>query len=201
MADKQVIVSISREFGSGGHDIAEKISKDLGYKFYDKDIINEVAKDFNADPEEIKKYDEHSHSRMLSRRVGNYTNSMSDILLEKQFEFIKKKAEEGESFVVIGRCADCLLRGNKGLITIFITGNKDYKTARIMKQFSLNEKDAADKMKKVDMERRTFHNRYSDHKWGDSRYYDLIINGSYLGVEKTADLLEEYIKSRAEAML
>lgn len=198
--EKQTIISISREFGSGGHDIAERIADMLGLPMYDRKILRDIAEDMDVNVELLHKYDERPRNYMLTRRVGKYSNSMEDILVEKQFEYISRKAESGESFVIVGRCAETVLREFDGLISIFITGAKEYKRGRIMREKSLNEADAAAEMAKVDRKRRQYHNRYSDHKWGDSRFYDLCIDASHLGVEGTADILERYISARIKAM-
>lgn len=197
--EKQTIISISREFGSGGHDIAENIAGEFGFPMYDRSLLREIAKDMDVDVEVLHKYDEKPRNYVLTRRIGKYSNSMEDILVEKQFEFIRKKAKSGESFVIVGRCAETILREFDGLISIFITGNKSYKLSRIMKRFELNEADAQAKMIKIDRHRRQYHNRYSDHKWGDSRYYDLCIDGSPLNVEGTSKILEDYIRARINA--
>lgn len=195
---KQVIISISREFGSGGHDIAEQISNKLGLAMYDRSLLREIAKDMNVDTGLLQNYDEKPRNYILTRRVGKYSNSMEDILAEKQFDFIRKKAEEGESFVIVGRCAGTVLREFEGLISVFITGDTDYKLGRIKERSQLNEEEALEQMAKIDRRRRQFHNRYSDHKWGDSKYYDICINGSPLGVAGTAEILEGYIKARLD---
>lgn len=195
---KQVIISISREFGSGGHDIAEQISNKLGLAMYDRSLLREIAKDMNVDTGLLQNYDEKPRNYILTRRVGKYSNSMEDILAEKQFDFIRKKAEEGESFVIVGRCAGTVLREFEGLISVFITGDTDYKLERIKERSQLNEEEALEQMAKIDRRRRQFHNRYSDHKWGDSKYYDICINGSPLGVAGTAEILEGYIKARLD---
>lgn len=195
---KQLIVSISREFGSGGRDIAEIIAKDLGLPMYDRNLLREIAKDMNMDVEELKSYDEMPRNYILTRRVGRHSNSMEDILAEKQIEFLQKKAGEGESFVVVGRCSETILKEFDGLITIFVMGETEYKKGRIMGHYQLNEAEALDKMAKIDRKRKQFHGRYSDHKWGDARYYDLCINGSHLGVEGTAQILKDYIRARVD---
>ncbi len=197
--ERQIIISISREFGSGGHDIAGNIAGKFGLTMYDRSLLKKIAEDMDMDVEVLNKYDERPRNYVLTRRVGKYSNSMEDILVEKQFEFIRKRAESGESFVIVGRCAETVLRDFDGLISIFITGSKSYKLGRIMKQFELNEADAQAKMIKIDRHRRQYHNRYSDHKWGDSRYYDMCIDASLLGVEGTAEILEDYIGARIKA--
>ena len=131
---------------AGGHDIAEQIAKDLGFPMYDRNLLKEIAQDMDMDVDELNKYDEKPRNYILTRRIGKYSNSMEDILAEKQFDFIQKKAESGESFVIVGRCAETILQGMDGLISIFITGEKSYKLGRIMKEYELNEMDAQAKI-------------------------------------------------------
>ena len=195
---KQMIISISREFGSGGHEIAENIARDLDLKFYDRGMLDEIAENMNVDVEVLQKYDEKPRNYMLSRRVGNHTNSMEAIIAEYQFDFIRKKAEEGESFVIVGRCAETVLKDFEELISIFITGERQHKIKRVMEHFNLPENKAIAKMLRHDRKRKQYHNRHSDAKWGDSRLYDLCINSSPLGIEGTIRVLENYIRERVE---
>lgn len=196
---QQFVISISREFGSAGHEIAEKIAKDLEIKFYDRSILDEIANHMNVKVELLEKYDEKPRNLILSRRVGKYTNSMEEILAETQFEFIRKKVEKGESFVIVGRCAETVLKDFDGLISIFISGDKQHKLERVMEKYNLNETDALAKMKRHDLKRKQYHNRHSDAKWGDSRYYDMCINSSPLGTEATIKVLENYIQERLKS--
>lgn len=196
---QQFVISISREFGSAGHEIAEKIAKDLEIKFYDRSILDEIANHMNVKVELLEKYDEKPRNLILSRRVGKYTNSMEEILAETQFEFIRKKVEKGESFVIVGRCAETVLKDFDGLISIFISGDKQHKLERVMEKYNLNETDALAKMKRHDLKRKQYHNRHSDAKWGDSRCYDMCINSSPLGTEATIKVLENYIQERLKS--
>lgn len=193
---KQLIISVSREFGSGGHEIAEKIAGDLGIKFYDRSMLDEIADEMNVKVELLEKYDEKPRNFMLSRKVGKHTNSMEEILAELQFDFIRKKAEQGESFVIVGRCSETVLKDFDGLISIFISGKKLQKLERVMKKYNLKESEALAKMERHDWKRKRYHNRHSETKWGDSRYYDLCINSSHLDVDGTVSVLENYIKER-----
>lgn len=140
--DKQVIISISREYGSGGHEIAEKIAKQFGFKLYDRSILDEIAEAKNIQIEYLEKYDEKPRKLFGSRRVGAYTNSMEEIIAELQFEYLKEKADTGESFVIVGRCSETVLQDREGLISIFILGDEQVKLERIMKKYNLNEQDA-----------------------------------------------------------
>lgn len=194
--EKQLIVAISREFGSGGHEIAEKIAKELGIEFYDRSMLDETANEMNVKVELVEKYDEKPKSYILSRRVGKYTNSMEEIIAETQFDFIKKKAEKGDSFVIVGRCAESVLRDFDGLITIFIGGEKEHKKDRVMKKYDLNETEAVLKMNRHDRRRKTYYNRHSNSKWGDSRHYDVCMNSTPLGIDGTVKVLVNYIQER-----
>lgn len=194
--EKQILITVSREYGSGGHVIAEKIAKDFGLKLYDRSMLDEIANEKNIHVDVLEEYDEKPRNKMLTRRVGVHSNSMEEIVADMQFDFIREKAESGESFVVVGRCAETVLRRFDGLINIFITGDKASKQKQIEEIYHLTKSEAAEKIKRHDKKRKRYHDRHSDFKWGDSRHYDLCINSSKLGLEKTGDILEEYIKAR-----
>lgn len=193
---KQIIVSISREYGSGGHAIGKKIAKDMGLKFIDRNMLDEIAEEKNIQVEYLEKYDEKPKNLLMSRRVGAYSNSLEEIVADMQFDYLREKADSGESFVIVGRCAETVLRGRDGLISVFVLGDRDCKVKRIKEKFQLGDAEAFIKMGRHDKKRKQYHNRHSDFRWGDSRGYDLCINSSRLGVEKTAELLETYIKER-----
>ncbi len=196
----QTIISVSREFGSGGHIIAEQIAKDHGLKFYDRHLLDDIAAENNMNAAVLEKYDEKPRNAFLSRRVSGFSNSMEEILAEMQFDYIRKKADSGESFVIVGRCAESVLSGHKGLISIFVVGDDETKIKRVEKVYGLNTSEAILKMKRHDKKRRQYHNRHSSFRWGDSRNYDLCINSSKLGLDQTADALEDYIRARISQM-
>ncbi len=196
----QIIITISREYGSGGHEIASILANALNMEMYDRTLIKEIAKEMDMDVEELKKYDEQPRGLVRSRTVRSHSNSMEEILNEKQAEWIRRKADSGESFIVVGRRAKEILSGHPGLISIFITADEDYKVKRIMDDLQMNEEEARAQRIRVDRHRKTYHNRYSDHKWGDSRYYDLILNSSRLGSLGTAALVLFYVNARTRVM-
>lgn len=196
----QTIISVSREFGSGGHVIAEKIAENHGLNFYDRSILDEIANENNLSVDLLEKYDEKPRNAFLTRRVGAFSNSMEEIVSEMQFDYIRKKASSGESFVIVGRCAETVLSGHEGLISIFVVGDDKAKINRIQQVYSLSESDAIAKIKRHDKKRRQYHNRHSSFRWGDSRNYDLCINSSKLGLDMTAVALEDYIRERMSQM-
>ena len=195
----QIIISISREYGSEGHTIAKQTAKDLGLPFYDRNMLDEIAKEKGFDPAVFAGVDEKPRNKLLSRRVKGYSNATEDNLAQMQFEFLRKKAASGESFVVLGRCSETILKEYDSLVSIFVTGNKNRKLKHVIEKFSLSETAAAAKITKHDAYRRRYHNHYSDFKWGDSRNYDVCINSSRIGVEGTAKLLKEFVESIKES--
>ena len=169
----QVIISVGREFGSGGKAIAEQLAKRFNIPIYDRHLITEIADKTGLAPEEIEKYNEKPKNHLLSRRVNGYSNSIEDNIAEMQFTFLREKAASGESFVVVGRCSETKLR-----------------------DFKCTEDKAKAFIDKKDRKRKRYHNYHCDGHWGDSRLYDLSINSSRLGLDRTVDLLEKYIRSR-----
>lgn len=192
----QIIISVGREFGSGGRYIAEELAKRFNLPIYDRHLIEEIANKTGMTAEQIEKHDEAPKSRLTSRRVRGYSNSIEDNIAEMQFEFIRKKAESGESFVVVGRCSESKLRDFDCLCSLFIIGDMDAKIKRIMELYNMNEEEAKNFIEKKDKKRKRYHNYHVKLHWGDSRLYDLTVNSSRLGIDKTINFLEDYIKAR-----
>lgn len=192
----QLIISVGREFGSGGRVIAEALAKRFNIPIYDRHLITEIADKTGMSPEEIEKLNEAPNSRLISRRVRGFSNSIEDNVAEMQFDFIRKKAESGESFVVVGRCSETKLKEFKGLVSLFILGDTDAKIKRVMDVYEMDEHDAKNFIEKKDKKRKRYHNYHVGMHWGDSRLYDLSINSTRLGIEGTIDYLEKYIRAR-----
>lgn len=200
MKEKQVIISIGREFGSAGHEIAEALVEKYQLKLYDYHLLREIAEEKNVHVAELEPYDEIPKKGFGYRTVKGYSNSPQENIAYMQFNHLKKRAAEGESFVVVGRCAEEALKGYEGLITIFILGNMDKKIERIMRLHNVNEKKAKEMIIEQDKKRKAYHNYFCEGKWGDSRNYDFSINSSKLGVEVTIEILEDYINRRIEML-
>ncbi len=199
MEGKQLIITVSREFGSGGHVIAEALANIFNIPMYDHDILKEIAsKDVLIDAALLEKYDEIPRNRLLYRKVNGFSNSPSENIANMQFDFLKKQAASGQSFIAVGRCSEYVLREYEGIVKLFILADVEVKIQRIMKLHNMGHDAAADWIKKIDKQRKTYHNFYCPNKWGDSRYYDICINSSRLGIEETANFLADYIKLRTK---
>lgn len=194
--EKQLIITVGREFGSGGHVIAEELAKRFQIPLYDENLLSNIAEAKHLDSAELKKYDEKPKNKLFYRTVSGYSNAPQDNVANMQFNYLRKMAEEGKSFVIVGRCAETKLRDFPCMISIFVLGDKDAKTKRIVEKYELSEHDAQQLMQKEDRKRKSYHNYYCDGKWGDSRNYDFSINSSKLGIEKTTDIIEAYLKER-----
>ncbi len=193
---KQVIISVGREYGSGGHVIAEALAERFNLQLYDVNLLREIALEKNLDASTLEKYDEIPKKRFISRNVRGYSNSPEENIANMQFEFLQKKASEGKSFVVVGRCSEAILKEYDGLITIFVLADKQAKLDRITSIRGMSAQEAEATMNRHDKKRKEYHNYYCTGKWGDSRNYDISVNSSKLGIDKTIDLLEGYIKER-----
>ena len=139
---EQVIISIGREYGSGGHEIAEKLSERLGLDMYDVNLLREIAATKNLDASLLEKYDEVPKKRFISRNVRGYSNSPEENIANIQFEYLQKKAKEGKSFVVVGRCSEAILKEYTGLITMFILADRDKKIERLERIRNMSKSEA-----------------------------------------------------------
>lgn len=195
---KQMIISISREYGSGGHEIAKMLSERLGISFYDRNMLDDIASYMDVDVANLQKYDEKKKKPIISRTVRGHSNSPEEIIAEIQFDYLKKKASTGESFVVVGRCAEHILRDYEGMIPVFILGDEAEKSKRIQMVRNVSDSEALSIMARHDKTRKAYHNSHCPNKWGDSRSYELSVNSSKLGLENTVDLLIDFIKIRMD---
>ncbi len=200
MEQNQMIISIGREFGSAGHEIAEKLAERFSLPLYDYNLLREIAGEKKVNVANLEPYDEVPKKGFGSRTVRGYSNSSQENIAYMQFDFLKKKAKEGQSFVVVGRCAEEALKEYKGLITIFILGDMDTKIERIAKLHNLSERQAKEMIIQQDKKRKAYHNYFCEGKWGDSRNYEFSINSSKLGLEATVEVLEDYIKRRRQML-
>lgn len=196
MLEKQMILAIGREFGSGGHEIAQKLAEHYELTLYDNNILQEIASARNLDNDSLTGYDESHRKLIISRTVRGMTNSPEHNIANLQFDFLKEKAEAGESFVVVGRCAETVLKPYPAMIPIFVIGDKEKKRERISLKYQLSLDKAEKLMLDTDKKRKQYHNSHCPIKWGDSRNYDISINSSKLGIDGCVRLLIDYIEMR-----
>ena len=186
--DKKIIITISREYGSGGRYIGKLIAEKLGIKFYDKAIITELAKETGLSEEYIENNEE-KRENLASLNNGYYFGlNNSDELFIKESELIKKLANEN-SCVIIGRCADFILKDNKNVFKVFICSDMENKIKRATEFYDLEKTKAEKEIKRINKLRANHYKHYTEREWSEPSNYDICINSDTLGVEKTADLI------------
>lgn len=197
---KQIIISVGREFGSGGHEIAEGLAKHYNIPLFDKEIFEHIEENESISAEVAQFFDEKPVSPIFYPVMMDGSNlPLEQAVANHIFNFIRIKGDkEKQSFVIVGRCAEYVLRDNPNMISVFVLGDRETKCQRVMEKYDLDEKAALNLMRKEDKMRKTYHNFYADGKWGDSRSYDICINSSTLGVDKTLETLITYIDKALE---
>ncbi|RKI84309.1 cytidylate kinase-like family protein [bacterium 0.1xD8-71] len=194
--EKQLIISVGREYGSGGHEIAEKLAKHYNIQLLDHNLLDEIAAKKNVKMDHLRTLDEKHKNPLSSRTVRGYSSSPEENLLYLQFDYLRDKADAGESFVIVGRCSETILKQYDSMVSIFILADRDKRTERIMRLYHLTESQAVKKIREKDTNRRRYHNSFCVGKWGDCRNYDLSLNSSKLGIDGSVKLLINYIDSK-----
>ena len=195
---KQTIISLGRQVGSGGHKIAAALAQRLSLPLYDKNLIAEIAAQRDLDPSVLRQYEEAPKNPFLSRSVRGLSHSAQAGLASMQFRFLREKAASGESFLILGRCSDYILREYEGLISIFVSGDLEDRVASIQQAHGFSQEEALDFIRTGDKRRATYHSEHCPTQWGHGDAYDLTINSSRLGLEGTTDFLAEYLRRRME---
>lgn len=204
-----LIITIGREFGSGGKYIGERLAQDLGIKFYDKSLLERVAKEKNIDINLLEEVDEKQKQSfwytlaMSSFSSVDSVNSLTPIPTNETYFIEETKVIEEiaqtESCVLIGRCSNMVLRNHPNAVHIFVYASEEqFKINRKMKYEGLTEKEAEKKIRKIDKQRATYYNYFTNEIWGDKAGYDLCIDTSKIGVDKTIELIKEYIKLKKQ---
>ena len=194
--EKQLIISIGREVGSGGHEIGEILAKHYNIPLLDKNILEEIAAKKNVDVSNLKDIDKKFVLPLINRTVRGFSSSSQENVYLLQFEYLQEKAKAGESFIIVGRCGEDVLKEYEALVSIFVLGDKEVKKARIIEKYNKNESMAERMMREKDTERKLYHNSFCEGKWGDSRNYDISINSSVLGIKETAEVLIDFIDKK-----
>lgn len=200
------IITIGRQFGSGGREIGEMVADHFGIKCYDKELLSRAAKESGFCEEMIQNHDERPTNSFLYNLVmdtysfGYNSSSFVDMPISHkvflaQFDTIKKIAQEGPC-VIVGRCADYALSDSPNVLNLFITADEEFKIKRIKERFEdiTTDDKAREMMNKKDKQRQSYYNYYSSKKWGRADSYDLCINSSILGIDGTVKFITQYIE-------
>ena len=188
------VITISREYGSGGRAIGERLAKELGIPYYNKELILMAAKESGLSEEYIKKTEQiKSTSFLYGLYMGAQQLPMNDQIFLVQSKIIRQIAEEGPC-VIVGRCADYVLRERKDLLNVFIHAPLEYRAQRAKEVYEKQAGNMEDFVKKKDKKRASFYNYFSQNKWGDARHYHLAISSEY-GVDFAVSVIKHAAES------
>ncbi|MEG0374496.1 MAG: cytidylate kinase-like family protein [Raoultibacter sp.] len=198
---ENLVVSISREYGSGGREIGEKLAAKLEVAYYDKELINRIVQKSGLCDEVVEAHDEKLLNRFLFTPNRFLTGSdLEQPIASKihlaEVDTIRSAAKEG-ACVIVGRCADSILSEYPGLVSIFVSAPMPDRISRVMCRNNLNENEAKTRITKIDKSRETYYRYFTDKKWGEAKNYDLCVKGGTLSVDDLVDVIAEYLKRTA----
>ncbi|MBQ6539998.1 MAG: cytidylate kinase-like family protein [Oscillospiraceae bacterium] len=194
------IITVSREFGSGGHTVAQKVADRLGIAYYDKALVEKIAKESGLDEAYVREKSEYaSHSNsflfglvMNSSSTGGF--SVADQIYIAQNNVIKDLAEK-ERCVILGRCSDYILRDRKDCLNTFIHADKDFRARRIVEQYGERPDSPEKRMKEKDERRKAYYKHYTGRNFGDLQNYHISLDSSVLGIEECVDIIVNAYKN------
>jgi cytidylate kinase len=198
------IITVGREFGSGGREIGKIIADRYGIPFYDKELLSEAAKNSGICEELFVRHDEScSNSFLYSLVMGTYPMTadgrlnpempLNHRIFLAQFETIKKLANE--PCVIVGRCADYVLQDHNHMVSVFVTGDMPEKKRRITERYDIEKTKAEDFIRKTDKRRANYYEYYTDRKWGMAGNYDLTVNSSKVGIQGAVEIICNYVET------
>lgn len=199
---KKTIITISRQFGSGGREVGKKLAEALGIPFYDKELIEMAAKESGID-EELFEDEEYRTSRgfyllgAIGFTLGSPITSISEMSLNDrlflvQSETIENIAEKGPC-VIVGRCADYVLQEKHSTINIFIHASMKDRKERAIHSYEVDERNIEASISKIDKRRANYYNYYTDRKWGAAENYDIVLNSSKFGIDGCVEIIKQII--------
>lgn len=204
------VITIGRQFGSGGRYVGRMLAEKLGIPFYDKELLSEAAKQSGICEEIFEDHDEKPTRSLLFNLVtgmqvhgdaGSYYMDMplNHKIFLAQFDAIRSIADKGPC-VIVGRCADYVLKDRPNTISVFLKAEMQSKVERAVKYYGVDPQKAEDRIRKADKQRASYYNYYATATWGDVNNYNLCVDTGKLGVEGTAELIARFVELR-QAML
>lgn len=202
-----LVITIGREYGSGGHEVGIKMAAELGIKCYDRELLELAAKDSGLCPEIMENHDEKpTNSFLYSLVMDTYSMGFSSTatyldmpinhkVFLAQFDAIKKLADR-ESCIIVGRCADYALEDYPNMVSVFVKAPLSSRVTRIMERNNVSEDKAFEMIAKRDKKRASYYNYYSSKKWGEAKSYDLCLDSSKIGIEGCIKVIKSYIDAR-----
>ena len=199
MAGKEII-TIGREFGSGGHEVGRRLAAELGLKLYDKELLKLMAQESNICEQVLEDYDEKNTGSLLYSIMMDVYPSMNYVgntlqrqIYKAQYDTIRKIGEKG-GCVIVGRGADYILRDIPRVTSVFIHASEEFRVSRIMEYEHVNEQKAKDIISKADKKRASFYNFQTEKKWGSVVSYNLSLDASDIGIDGCVSVIRAYLE-------
>ncbi len=199
------IITIGRQYGSGGREIGKKLADAMGVPFYDKALLSRAAQESGFCEEILEDYDEKPvnsllYSLFMGGPGGVDSLPLNQKLFLAQFDAIKKVASEGPC-VIIGRCADYALRDHPNCVNIFIHAQMEARVQRLMRLYNLTAEKAEQTALKRDKQRASYYNFYSDKRWGAADHYHLVVDSSAIGIDNAVELIRIFAEMKQTAKI
>lgn len=197
------VITISRQFGSGGRSIAKKVAEELGFNYYDKEIIDHVSVETGFCEEYIAERGEHAPGTSIlsygfqPAGIPNVMNGLSpaDYLWSIQRQVILKIAQEDAPCVIVGRCSDYILGDRDDVLNVFIHADMEYRKDRIVRLYGESEKNPEKRLNEKDKKRKTNYKYYTNQEWGNSINYDISLDSSSLGIDSCVKIITDIVKN------
>lgn len=205
---KNYVITIARGFGSGGKTIGQMLAGELSIEYFDRDILRLASEESGIYEGLFGMLEEKGKRRRLFRKDGEYRHEKPDTrpessefisddnLFKFQAQIIKGLSEREENCIIVGRCADYILEGRENLVRLFIYADRETCIKNVMQMYGWARKDAQRVIEKTDKNRSTYYRYYTGRDWRDASNYDLCINTSALGYEKSVQMIRDYLKIR-----
>ena len=199
--DQHLVFAISREYGSGGREIGERLAEELGIAYYDKLLLKRIAEESGLDGSVVADFDEKPMRPLLLNPSSFFCGSdiehpVASRVYKTEVGILKSIADEGPC-VIVGRCADYVLSSHPGLVSLFVSAPMEARVARVMRRNNLNESEAKARIARVDKNRASYYRYFTDENWGQARNYDLCLNSGNLNAEGAVSIIRRFVEARA----
>lgn len=199
--DQHLVIAISREYGSGGREIGERLAEELGIAYYDKLLLKRIAEESGLDGDVVADFDEKPLRPLLLNPnaffcATDLEHPVASRIYQTEVDILRSIADES-SCVIVGRCADYVLAGHPDLVSLFVSAPMEARVARVMRRNTLSESEARSRIARVDKNRASYYRYFTDENWGMARNYDLCINSGDLDATRAVSIVRCFLDARS----
>lgn len=199
--DQHLVIAISREYGSGGREIGERLAEELGIAYYDKLLLKRIAEESGLDGDVVADFDEKPLRPLLFNPnaffcATDLEHPVASRIYRTEVDILRSIADES-SCVIVGRCADYVLAGHPDLVSLFVSAPMEARVARVMRRNTLSESEARSRIARVDKNRASYYRYFTDENWGMARNYDLCINSGDLDATRAVSIVRCFLDARS----